>query len=221
MKIFIFALSAVLFLLYLSSASSENQINSEKKIKTTMSIRSDYVHLDKGGDLFNPNAMLFWHYDKRYGLGLNVSAIPKHDFVNINPFFSINTGPWFLISGFSTDSLGNDYFMPGFWYFKVDGIERTFIEVKNYFDISGNENDYLHFYAEKAFRFTKRISVGPAVLCNHWWKKEHDFYALGLVGYFKATDSMFIFVRNTFESDRTANLKCRSNKNRIGIEIHF
>jgi len=166
--------------------------------------------------------VIFWHYNNWLGGVLDVTTKPKFNYVQVKPYLTINKGPFYLLGGVSTDSVGTDYAHSGIWYTDTLNKVKVFFDLRNYWGIGGEPVDYLDAFLELERSLGEKFFYGLDLdYCHYWQDENHNFYFVGpYIGY-KFTKSFAVFVRPSMEWDVLEGVSSKTDKIRLGVKINF
>jgi hypothetical protein len=208
-KLFTIILAAALLLPAIALAE-------DNSIETFVIQRNDYVVPRDGDPYFSHGIFAWWHTYGWLGLGIDVTVKPKQDFLEANPFVTVNKGPWYLNVGTVTNSDGSDYVHYGIWYFNrhLDNKVEIFLDLRNFSGIGGETSDYLDAFLQTEYDITKNLSIGAVADYCRYWEESQDYWAYGPIAYYKISDVTKVFGRWTHDTDGT-------NKYRAGFEFFW
>lgn len=194
----------------------------EGKPLTLIILKNDSVNPKEGESYNKQSSSIYFHNGSWFGGGLDITVKSKYDYMETNPYITVNRGHYYAIAGFSTNSNGSDYFQGGFWYInKFDKIE-VFLDIRNYWGIGGETTDYADVFLRGEHPISEKFYIGIDLDYIRYWQDEnHNFYFLGpYVGY-KVTDITSIFLRVSREWDVVDGQSNSTDAVRLGMEIMY
>jgi hypothetical protein len=226
-KIKYIAMLFAVMMLFASVVSAEQKESSqdEKKISTLILLKQNWIQPEHSDGFFCEGVTLYWHHKANVGFGTDIDFTPKTDFQRYRAYLTYNSGPWYVLAGVSTDSVGKDYAQFGAWYFNNHGLWEIFIDQRLYAATDGKSTTYSDLYVEALYPIAKDIKLGLNASYDHWFSGEqHDWWMAGPVVYF--TDLLgkgwTPYFRVAYESDIKAGQK-NSNATdfRAALKIMF
>jgi len=193
----------------------------EERVTSLFVLRNDWVSPKEGKSSVTQLNSGYWHF-KSFGGGIDVKSNLQANFLEAQPYLTINSGPWYLLGGFSTNSAGADYIQTGLWYIKSFSKLTVIADLRNYWAVSEKANGYTDNLLEVTYPLTEKFFTGFDFRFDHWWKgKSHDWYLAGpLIGY-NLTKSTSIFLRVSREWDVLDSRTSRADRIRIGLKLCF
>jgi hypothetical protein len=215
--VLVLVLLSVVFFSVVSLVSAEEV--KEEKISTTIVLKNDWVFRNSGQSSDVQRMSTYWGY-KSFGGGFDLSYARKDGYIQVNPYLTLNKGPWFLVGGFSFDNF-SQYVQFGFWYLNRFGDFDVFVDIRNYFAVGGKAEGYLDNFIEITRPLGERFYAGLDLEYIHWWGAGHDWYFIGpLVGY-RITKTISTFVRISHEWDILGSRIKEANCIRLGLTFKF
>lgn len=215
-RMFTWLLSIAILVFAVPSFAAEA---SEDKVSTSVTIKNNWVSPEAGDSLNTQGLDIYWSYGQLGG-GVDLCYASKSNFTQIKPYLTFNKGPWYLVGGFSVDNTA-EFAQAGFWFVDSFSDFNVFLDVRNYFAIDGESDDFLDTYLGISHALGGKFYVGADLICDYWWKNGDSWYLVGpLVGY-KFTKSLSVFTRLSREWLISDSETSASDCVRLGLNLRF
>ncbi|MCK4650173.1 hypothetical protein KAT36_02980 [Candidatus Pacearchaeota archaeon] len=202
--------------------AEDNSENKGKGSSTLIILKNDLAKTKEGESYHKQSVTIYCHNGNWFGGGLSATVKPTHDYAEVNPFFTVNKGPLYLLGGLSTNSSGNDYAQAGIWYIDKFGKIATFFILKNYWNIAGESTDYLDAFLELEYPLGKKFYAGIDLdYCHYWQDENHYFYFIGPYAGYKILDNLSVYLRLSRGWNIVEDQSNRTDNIRTGLEISF
>lgn len=200
------------------SSPIQKQVN---QVSTMIYLKNDWVHPVEGEGYWKEALSVYW-YNDRFGAGIDVTAKPKFDFLDVRPYLTVNQAPFYFLAGLATDSTGADYFQAGVWYFDTLGKFCIMLDLRNYWGIDGGASDYTEDFLEVIYSLDEKFFVGLDLCYDHWWEEsDHNYYLVGpFIGY-QITKSTSAHLRSSRDWEIIEESSSRTDALRLEIRIYF
>lgn len=199
-----------------------NMASAQDKVSTFVDFRNDYIMPEKGDDQYVQAMAIWWQY-KSFGTIIETSYADKTHSSCLKPSLLWKVGKsYYMLGGVSTDSNGSKFVQTGVWYINKLGKASVYIDLRNYWIITGRNNGYTDNLFRVMYPVGKGFSVGADLIYDHWWKESsHNWYFVGSRLSYKINAKASVYARVSREWNVRKSGSVTTDKLRLGLTFSF
>jgi len=220
---YVIIIAAATLSLAAASFAEHQEIEPNPEIASLIILKNDYVKPEHSKGFISETVSPYFQYHGWLGVGGDFTSQPGNkNYLEAKPYLTVNSGPYYALLGYSTNSAGNDYVQAGAWYLNRFGKIAVFADVRNYFAVDGKSSDYLDAFGEATYDLSRKVAAGVNAEYMHWWKgAEHNLYFIGPVVYYKLTKVTTIYGRVSREWNVIGSANEPTNRFRLGLKFSY
>jgi hypothetical protein len=194
------------------------------KVSTTLVFKGDFVKPQSGQAHFASQFNGYWHY-KWFGGGIDVTDKRHTGWTQVKPYLTANKGPFYALVGLQADTDKTSHVQTGAWYVNRFKKLNVFLDVRNYWAVSGDCQNYLDAWLSVSHPVTpisEKLYVGTELEAIHYWTgPAHNWFLVGpFIGY-DLTKNISIFARLSRDWDVCGGKTATTDGVRMGVRLTF